>query len=461
MSEIRSQIGLVMGRNCARMRFYNLPTRSIAGGRETKISTHLRLAAGVCVLTTGLLIAGAGGAVAAADPEPTGSTTSQSQSADDTSQSATTTSAPVASTSQPRKYPIRTAIQGVLDKLRSLGKTTQRPPSSAKPPSDAVVVEDSEIENVESDEIAPAIADPVAPESNEVTSDPSPSPPITNVAAPEPSKPNGPKSPTDVIMPAWIAVQPVTHAVATVAGAALSVPGVIMSLPASEDPIGDVITSMQTMLVSVNEAVVPLAQVPGDLYSLLVVAAGMDAVTVNPIATDSATGLSAAAGAGLTPQSAPIPPPMPPGPPGGGISVLGDVIAPATVAGIATAGLSSDLSVSGTAPLATQGAEPTGALAVLENTVRAVLAPASLSALAAFALPGVGGLLIICAAGMRLGYRQAKAAWTVRTTGIARFVRQGPLGVVRSGSLVALHPRTLRGGRPQASRATSFLEQAA
>jgi hypothetical protein len=239
------------------------------------------------------------------------------------------------------------------------------------------------------------------------------------------------------------------------------VPGVIMSLPASEDPVGDVITSMQNMLVSMNEAVVPLAQVPGDLYSLLVVAAGTDAATVNPVATNSATGLSAAAGAGLTPPSAPMPPPMPPGPPGGGMSLLGDVIAPATVAGIATAGLSSDLSVSGTAPLATQGAEPTGALALLENTVRAVLAPASLSALAAFALPGVGGLLIICAAGMRLGYRQAKAAWTVRTTGIARFVRQGPLGVVRSGSLVALHPRTSRGGRPQPSRAPSFLEQAA
>lgn len=412
------------------------------------------------MLTSGLLIASAGGAIAVADTEPTGSTTSQSQSADETSPTAGTTSAPAASTSPAQKYPIRTAIQGVLEKLRSLGKTSQKPSSSTKPPTDAVVVEDVEIETAQSDDVVPAAADPIAPESNEVVSDPNPSPPVTNFAASESSKPTGPPSSADVLVPAWRVVQPVTNAVATVAGAALSVPGVIMSLPASEDPIGDVITSMQNMLMSVNEAVVPLAQVPGDLYSLLVVA-GMGAAPVDQVATDSVAGLSGAAGAGLSPPSAPMPPPMPPGPPSGGMPLLGDVVAPATLAGVATVGLTSDLSISGTAPLATESAGPTGALALLENTVRAVLAPASLSALAAFALPGVGGLLIICAAGMRLGYRQAKAALTVRTTGIARFVRQGPLGVVRSGSLVALHPRTVRGGRPQASQATSLFEQAA
>jgi hypothetical protein len=144
--------------------------------------------------------------------------------------------------------------------------------------------------------------------------------------------------------------------------------------------------------------------------------------------------------------------------------VLDDVTAPATLGGIATAGLSVDLSLSGTAPLAAEGAGPTSALAFLEHTIRAVLAPVSLSALAAFALPGVGGLLIICAAGMRVGYRQAKAALAVRSTGIARFARQGPLGVVRSGSLVGLHsrrPRALRVVRPEVSRAAPLLERAA
>jgi hypothetical protein len=89
------------------------------------------------------------------------------------------------------------------------------------------------------------------------------------------------------------------------------------------------------------------------------------------------------------------------------------------------------------------------------------LVPASLSALAAVALPGVGGLLIICAIGMRFGYRQAKALLAVRRAGIACFAGPGPLGVVRSGSLIALRPRASRVVRPQAARAASPVEQAA
>ncbi len=72
--------------------------------------------------------------------------------------------------------------------------------------------------------------------------------------------------------------------------------------------------------------------------------------------------------------------------------------------------------------------------------------PVSLAALAALALPGAGGLTILTAAGVRVGYRQAKAGFAVRTAGIARFARPGavPLGVVRSGSLVVVRPRALR-----------------
>jgi hypothetical protein len=248
-----------------------------------------------------------------------------------------------------------------------------------------------------------------------------------------------------------------------VAGAALSMPAVFMALPNSPTPVADFITSMQNILISVNDAVAPLAQVPGDLYSLLVVA-GTNVTTVHQVGSSAGVGLSAATGAGLTPPMGLLPSAVMPIAPDGGMPLLGDVIAPAPLGGIATAGLSADLSLSGTAPLATEGAVPAGALSFLEHTVKAVLAPASLSALAALALPGIGGLLIICAAGMRVGYRQAKAALAVRTTGIARFARQGPLGVVRSGSLVALHPRrprTLRVVRPERPPATPLLEQAA
>ena len=170
---------------------------------------------------------------------------------------------------------------------------------------------------------------------------------------------------------------------------------------------------------------------------------------------------AAAAGWPCRRQCSPVPAQVPPISGIEGLPGFGNVTAPVVLGGIAATGLSQDLSLSGTAPMVTEGAGPTSALSFLEHTVRAVLAPASLSALAAIALPGIGGLLIICAAGMRVGYRQAKAVLAVRTTGISRFIRQGPLGVVRSGSLVALHPRALRVARPEASRAAPLLEQVA
>ena len=101
-----------------------------------------------------------------------------------------------------------------------------------------------------------------------------------------------------------------------------------------------------------------------------------------------------------------------------------------------------------------------GVLSSLKRTISAVLVPVSLAALAAACLPGSAGLLIISAAGMAVGYRQAKAAATLRAVGIARFARLGPLGVVRSGSLVAMHPRASR-VRGQCSGATRHLESVA
>ena len=89
--------------------------------------------------------------------------------------------------------------------------------------------------------------------------------------------------------------------------------------------------------------------------------------------------------------------------------------------------------------------------------------PISLAALAALALPGAGGLMILTAAGVRVGYRQAKAGFAVQTAGIARFARPGavPLGVVRSGSVVVIRPRAVRVVRPGALSAGCLLDEAA
>jgi hypothetical protein len=435
----------------------SLPTDEIAcWWEETKISTQLRLAAGVCMLSTGLFIGSAGGAIAAADTETADQSTSTTQAASQTT-GAAATAAPTTSTANKPLSQLSTTIQSVLQKLSSLGKPVQKP-ASVKPTT-APLVLDTVADNTESSEVTAPEAELAASESNGEAGDPKATPLSTNLVA---SDPGGKPPPTNVVGPALKAVRPVTNAVATVAGVALSVPGIFAALPGSEDPLGDVITSLQTMLVTLNDAVAPLAQVPGDLYSLMVV--GMAATPVETVGVTSRPGLSAAASAGVMPPTTPFAGQVLPVSPVGDMPLLGDVVAPATLGGIAAAGLSADLSLSAPAPLAVDGASPTGALSFLEHTVKAVLAPASLTALAAFALPGIGGLLIICAAGIRLGYRQAKAALAVRTSGISRFARQGPLGVVRSGSLVTLHarhPRSLRIVRPTASRATPVLEQAA
>ena len=86
---------------------------------------------------------------------------------------------------------------------------------------------------------------------------------------------------------------------------------------------------------------------------------------------------------------------------------------------------------------------------------------ASLWALAAVALPGVGGLVILTLAGVRIGYRQAKAGFVLRTAGIARFARAGPLGVVRSGSLVVVRSGASGVVRPRALSAGYLLNKVA
>jgi hypothetical protein len=452
------------------------PTDEIAcWWEETKISTHLRLAAGVCVLTTGLLIGSAGGAIATAEPESTGSSSTQSQDqgtpADKSSQpvsTVTTETSPTSTTAHPPHQSLQTTLRAVIHRLQALGKPRQRPvvvkttePASPEAQSDSTVVDDP------APDLTPATTEPLASDnSNSTVAAPESktTAPVTNAVG---SDSDVPPPPPPVPHPAAaiskVVVQPVTYAIARVAGAALAVPGKVMALPTSETPVLDAITIVQDMLIAVNDAIVPLAQVPSDLYSMLVVA-GMGVPTNYVADGGPGSGLAAAAASPLVPPIVSPAPQIQPVTSSANMPLLGVISAPLAVGGLTKASLSTDVSVSGTAPIATESARPADALSVLEHTVKAILAPASLTALAAIALPGIGGLLIICAAGARVGYRQAKAALAVRSTGIARFTRHGPLGVVRAGSLVALHmraPRALRVVRPQSSGTAPPLEQVA
>jgi hypothetical protein len=113
------------------------------------------------------------------------------------------------------------------------------------------------------------------------------------------------------------------------------------------------------------------------------------------------------------------------------------------------------VSIAGMPLLDPEGADVGGTLSTVERVIGAFVASASITALVAMALPGVGALLATCAAGIRIGYRQAKAGATLPPV-IARFAGSGPLGVVRSGSQVALRPPTRRTSmsRPRSLRVT-------
>ena len=213
------------------------------------------------------------------------------------------------------------------------------------------------------------------------------------------------------------------------------------------------------MLTSVGGVGTSLARVPSDLASML----GFPRMAPGAISgigrgLDGA-GLSAAVRAPMRSSSV-VPSPLPVTSAHLGVPSTGNVAGHPTLVGVATTGVSEELSVSEVAPVVPEAVVPTGVLSSLKHTISAVLGPASLAALAAAGLPGIGGLLIISAAGLVVGYRQAKAASTLRAVGIARFARLGPLGVVRSGSLVVVRSRAPR-VRGQHSGAESLLESVA
>ncbi|WP_083409708.1 hypothetical protein [Mycolicibacterium rutilum] len=263
-----------------------------------------------------------------------------------------------------------------------------------------------------------------------------------------------PSAVTPPVNPVWKAISPVTNAFSTVGNVMNSVPGTLAELRTSTTPVRDAIASVQEMLTTVAGAMMPLAQVPGDLYALLGVPVPPNQPLIGAGGSFDAVKVKAPpAGAPLFGPNAAqveVAPPVDSGP------LFGTLAPRPSLGEVASADLTKPLSVSGTVPLKMD--PPRTAQSIFQHVIEAVLVPASLTALAAVALPGVGALLIVAAAGVRLGYRQAKAALTMRASGIARFAGPGPLGVVRSGSLIKLRqrargPRTTRAVCPEAQPA--------
>jgi len=228
-----------------------------------------------------------------------------------------------------------------------------------------------------------------------------------------------------------------------------------------------VIAWVQNLLTWVLGAAVPLTQLQSDLYSFLLGLAGMVPVDDGSIGIDGA-GRSVAANERslavyesvasrlrLVLVLAGVP----------GMPLAGNAAAE-TLGGIAASIFSSASevvrvsSLPGLAPPAPHSAIPKGLRSLFQHACSDLPRAASLWALAAVALPGFGGLVILTLAGVRIGYRQAKAGFAMRLAGIAHFARPGPLGVVRSGSLVVVRPPGLRVVRPGALSDGSLLNVA-
>jgi hypothetical protein len=184
-------------------------------------------------------------------------------------------------------------------------------------------------------------------------------------------------------------VAPVTDVIA-------SVPNLVAPVTDVLTQVSDVIAPGQYMPTSVADAVVPLTRPPSDLSSFLLGIAG-----VTPIEDGSGgihgPGLEAAAGASvaspvpLGPQLAGIP----------GVPVAGNANRVETL-DVTLLGRVSALY--GMAPQAPNGAFPMGAESFFPHDFDELLLIASLWALAAVALPGIGGLVIVTVVGVRIGY---------------------------------------------------------
>jgi hypothetical protein len=390
------------------------------------------------------MVGSAGGAIATADPD-SGSSTSNSQGADAPSTSTSPARGPIATIADSLRKAVQNSLQGTVQGVTGALATLPKPGQVPKPPKTTFGGTPTVFGSTVPSTSPSDAASPTVPETE--------AQPASNASTV--ASPTG--GPPDPIAAAPNAVAPVTNALTAVATTVGSAPSVIASLPTSVTPVSDVLTYVQNVLTSVGDAGTSLSQLPTDLAGLL----GVD--TTVPTATiGAATGPSGLRAATAAPSTAPEWSGLPqlfaiPGVEGAPAADAPPAVV--TPLDIATTGVMRGESNAGSALVTSKNDTSSDVLSTVEHVIGAFVATVSLTALAAMALPGIIGLLTTCAAGVRVGYRQAKAGSALPNTVISRFVGSGPVGVVRSSSQVELRSRAARfvgAGAPKAVTARAL-----
>src|ERR1700752_1925826 len=391
---------------------------SLPGGGQIMVPSHLRFAAGVCVLVAGLLMGAPEAAVSFAKPPSSDTTAHSGDGTNDSDQQPTTK---------------KKKTSGGTDTKEGKRNSGKQPSTGTTSQTNAPDGADATDETTDSGPVAGA-----------ATSGTGATPLIAGSTSEAGAAAVGAEAITFVTA---ATATPVTDVVAPA-------PDVEPAMPISDVPVASVsegITWTQDMLTLVFGTVVSLTQLQSDLYSFLMGIAGAAPVV-------EVAGLSSAGDASVASQW----PLMPPLAAIQGVPVADNAVGVAHRWGMAPYIFGAIEIGRNAIPMgeqsffgyarndlllpASQSAQAAGALsgaAGLAILTAAGVLPVSLVALALIALPGAGGLITLTAAGVRIGYPQAKAGCVFRAAGIAGFARPGPLGVVRSGSLVVIHPRAV------------------
>jgi hypothetical protein len=449
------------------------------------VTTHLRAAAGACALSIGLIVCSSSGAVAVADQTDSGGTVADTQDGSSTGATTkkTTLSGPMTRFGNQRVDETDANAEEGTTTVTTITTGTATNSTNPNAPTSTVAAQtntsqdepgtgtvDTNLDQVDAttnpvqntlDIIAP-IVESLTPETlaSQTLSptEPNTAPSATPQAAGEPGQSgNSPATSGAPVPPAPGSAAPnagpnattvvghFSNAFNTLAQGLGAATLKLAGAPFSQTPLTDVITAVQMMLSAVVNAVAEVAQVPKDLLGMFGIPAG-EGVRAPLFGSGSVGHVSRVpvdtplfGNEVQLPQVAAVNAPL-----------FGNVVQAADFGGVATVGLSHQLAA-GLEPAPSSVSPATSSF--LDNVVRSVLVPASLTALAAIAVPGIAGLLIVCIAGIRVGYRQAKAGLALKLSGIARFAGPGPMGVVRSGSMITLHSRTSRLTRPHGLRA--------